>query len=134
MSYSDPVADMLTRIRNAQQARKKVVNIRASNTASNIAAVLKDEGYIDSYTFFGEKAAEKIIKVELKYIANSNEPVITRIDRVSRPGLRIYKSKQNLPKVMNGLGIAIVSTSRGVLSDTKARELGIGGEILCLVQ
>lgn len=132
MSYSDPIADMLTRIRNAQQARKTVVAIRASKVAASIAQVLQDEGYIGAYKYVGEKAAERIIEVELKYVS-AKDPVITRIDRVSRPGLRIYRSKEKLPHVMNGLGIAIISTSRGVISDLKARELGVGGEVLCLV-
>lgn len=132
MSYSDPIADMLTRIRNAQQARKVNVSIRASNTAFNIAKVLQEEGYISSFQFVGDKAAERSISIELKYIGGK-EPVITRIDRVSRPGLRIYRSTQKLPQVMNGLGISVISTSKGVLSDKKARELGVGGEVLCLV-
>lgn len=132
MSYSDPIADMLTRIRNAQQARKTSVSIRASSVAANIAQVLQDEGYIASYQQLGEKASERTISVELKY-TGAKEPVITSIKRVSRPGLRIYKPKQSLPQVMSGLGIAIISTSKGVISDTKARELGVGGEILCLV-
>jgi len=132
MSYSDSIADMLTRIRNGQQARKTTVAIRASKVAENIAKVLQDEGYIASYKLIGEKVSERVISVELKYI-NGKDPVIVRIDRVSRPGLRIYSPSGKLPKVMNGLGIAIISTSKGVLSDQSARQLGVGGEVLCLV-
>ncbi len=132
MSFSDPIADMLTRIRNAQQARKSVVSIRASTVALNIAKVLEDEGYIAGFKVLNaDNVATKNIEIALKYVGK--EPVITKITRVSRPGLRIYRQKQALPKVMSGLGIAVVSTSRGVLSDTKARELGVGGEVLCLV-
>jgi small subunit ribosomal protein S8 len=132
MSLSDPIADMLTRIRNAQQARKPVVSIKASAVALNIAKVLEDEGYIAGFRIVNEnQIALKSIDVTLKYV--DREPVIVKITRVSRPGLRIYKQKQSLPTVMSGLGIAIISTSKGILSDAKARELGVGGEVLCLV-
>ncbi len=130
MSMTDPIADMLTRIRNAQQANKSEVSMPASKVKSNIATVLEDEGYI---------TASKVVDVEgkptltlsLKYY--EGKPVISQIDRVSRPGLRVYKAANDIPKVIGGLGVAIVSTSKGVMADRKARALGQGGEILCAV-
>jgi small subunit ribosomal protein S8 len=127
MSMSDPVADMFTRIRNAQRVAKPAVAMPASKLKKAIAQVLKDEGYIDNFavTQDGPKAT---LEVHLKYYAG--RPVIERIERVSRPGLRVYKGQHDLPKVMNGLGVAILSTSRGLMTDRKARQTGVGGEIL----
>ena len=130
MSMSDPIADMLTRIRNAQMVEKTSVAMPASKLKVAIAQVLKDEGYIESFAVVGEKAKPQL-EVTLKYYAG--RPVIERIERVSRPGLRIYKGKDDIPRVMNGLGIAIVSTSHGVMTDRKARATGVGGEVLCIV-
>ncbi len=130
MSMSDPIADMLTRIRNAQQVDKVSVTMPSSKLKVAIAAVLKDEGYIDSFEVKGEKAKPEL-EIVLKYYAG--RPVIERIDRVSRPGLRTYKDRHSIPVVMNGLGVAIISTSRGVMTDRKARSAGVGGEVLCYV-
>ena len=130
MSMSDPIADMLTRIRNAQMAEKVSVAMPSSSLKVAIARVLKDEGYIDDFRVAGE-AAKPQLEIALKYYAG--RPVIERIERISKPGLRIYKGKEDLPRVMNGLGVAIVSTSRGVMTDRKARASGIGGEVLCVV-
>lgn len=126
---SDPVADMLTRIRNAQRIGRSLVSMPASKHKQAIAEVLKDEGYIQSYEVLGDKKPE--LTIHLKY--HQGKPVIELIKRVSRPGLRIFKGKDELPRVQGGLGIAIVSTSKGVMSDCRAREQGIGGEILCIV-
>jgi small subunit ribosomal protein S8 len=130
MSMNDPVSDMLTRIRNAQQAEKESVSMPSSKLKVAIAKVLKDEGYIDDFAVRGESAKPEL-EVSLKYYAGS--PVIEKIERVSRPGLRIYKPSRDIPRVMNGLGVAIVSTSKGVMTDRKARGMGIGGEVLCIV-
>jgi len=130
MSMTDPIADMLTRIRNAQQAEKQSVAMPASKVKAAIAQVLKDEGYVDDFAV-RELEGKSTLEISLKYYAG--KPVIEKIERVSRPGLRIYKPKDDLPKVMNGLGVAIVSTSRGVMTDRKARGLGVGGEVLCVV-
>ncbi|HRH81788.1 MAG TPA: 30S ribosomal protein S8 [Thiobacillaceae bacterium] len=130
MSMSDPIADMLTRIRNAQMMDKASVRIPASKLKKAIAQVLKDEGYIEDYAVRQETGLPEM-EVLLKYYAG--RPVIDKIERVSRPGLRIYKGMTDLPKVMNGLGVAIVSTSKGVMTDRKARSLGVGGEVLCVV-
>jgi small subunit ribosomal protein S8 len=127
---SDPIADMLTRIRNAQRSEKPLVAMPASRVKSAIAQVLKDEGYIEDFAV-RELEGRPTLEIGLKYYAG--KPVIEKIERVSRPGLRIYKPKDDLPKVMNGLGVAIVSTSRGVMTDRKARGLGVGGEVLCIV-
>jgi small subunit ribosomal protein S8 len=127
---TDPIADMLTRIRNAQQSEKKSVAMPASRLKSAIAQVLKDEGYIEDFAV-REGEGKPQLEIGLKYYAG--KPVIERIERVSRPGLRIYRPKDELPKVMNGLGVAIVSTSRGVMTDRKARGMGVGGEVLCIV-
>lgn len=129
MSMSDPIADMLTRIRNGQSAAKADVVMPASNMKQAIAKVLKNEGYIKDFTVSGDVKAE--MTVSLKYF--EDRPVIDSIKRVSRPGLRIYKNKDELPKVLNGLGIAIVSTSKGVMSNREARAAGHGGEVICLV-
>ena len=130
MSMTDPISDMLTRIRNGQKARKVSVSMPASNVKISVAGVLKDEGYIADFESSGE-GAEKTLSVELKYFEGT--PVIEKVERVSKPGLRIYRGKDDLPKVLGGLGIAIVSTSAGVMSDRQAREQGIGGEVICVV-
>ena len=131
MSMTDPISDMLTRIRNGQKARKVSVSMPASNAKEAIAAVLKQEGYITDFASDGEGAARQL-SVELKYF--EGVPVIEKIERASRPGLRVYRGKDDLPKILGGLGVAIVSTSAGVMSDRQAREKGVGGEVLCVVQ
>lgn len=130
MTMTDPISDMLTRIRNGQKARKISVLMPASKAKEAVASVLKDEGYITGFSVDGE-GATKELSVELKYF--EGVPVIERIQRASRPGLRIYRGKERLPKVLGGLGVAIVSTSAGVMSDRQAREKGIGGEVICIV-
>ena len=127
MSMSDPIADMFTRIRNAQRVDKETVSMPSSKIKVAIAAVLKDEGYIDGFAV-RENDGKPQLDLSLKYYAG--RPVIERIERVSRPGLRIYKGCTSLPQVMNGLGVAIVTTSRGVMTDRKARQTGVGGEVL----
>jgi small subunit ribosomal protein S8 len=127
---SDPIADMLTRIRNAQMVSKLRITMPASKLKSAIASVLKDEGYIEDFAV-QEKAGKPQLEIGLKYYAG--RPVIEKIERVSRPGLRIYRGTEAIPTVMNGLGVAIVSTSQGVMTDRKARAAGIGGEVLCVV-
>jgi len=129
MSMSDPIADMLTRIRNAQMTEKTTCEMPSSKVKVAIARVLKDEGYIDGFKVAGEQ--KPVLEIALKYYAG--RPVIEKIERVSKPGLRIYKAKDDIPPVMNGLGIAIVSTSHGVMTDRKARATGVGGEVLCIV-
>lgn len=130
MSMSDPIADMLTRIRNAQQVNKTSVSLPSSKQKVAIANVLKDEGYISDYEVTDAEVG-KTLTVQLKYF--QGKPVIETIKRVSRPGLRIFKGKDDLPKVLGGLGVAIISTSRGVVSDRQARANGDGGEVLCVV-
>ncbi len=130
MSMTDPISDMLTRIRNGQKARKVSVSMPSSKEKLAVANVLKDEGYITDFATEGEGAA-KALTVELKYF--EGVPVIESIQRASRPGLRVYRGKDELPKVLGGLGVAIVSTSAGVMSDRQAREKGIGGEVICIV-
>ena len=130
MSMSDPIADMLTRIRNAQIVQKASVTMPSSKLKIAIAQVLKDEGYIDGFAVRADGAKSEL-EVALKYYAG--RPVIERIERVSRPGLRIYKGRHSIPQVMNGLGVAIVTTPQGVMTDRKARAAGIGGEVLCYV-
>jgi small subunit ribosomal protein S8 len=130
MSMSDPISDMLTRIRNAQLVGHSEVAMPASKLKASIAQVLKDEGYIEDFAL-REKDAKKELAIALKYYAG--RPVIERLERVSKPGLRVYKGRNDIPKVMNGLGVAILSTSRGVMTDRKARADGVGGEILCIV-
>jgi small subunit ribosomal protein S8 len=127
---TDPISDMLTRIRNAQRAEKQSVAMPSSKLKVAIVQVLKEEGYIEDYAV-RERDGKSTLEIALKYYAG--RPVIEKIERVSRPGLRIYKPKGELPKVMNGLGVAIVSTSKGVMTDRKARGLGVGGEVLCIV-
>ncbi len=130
MSMSDPIADMLTRIRNAQTVGHAEVSMPSSKVKVAIAQVLKDEGYIDEFQVRDEES-KKQLRIGLKYYAG--RPVIERLERVSAPGLRVYKGRDDMPRVMNGLGVAIVSTSRGVMTDRKARASGIGGEVLCIV-
>jgi len=130
MSMSDPIADMLTRIRNGQHAEKAQVSMPASKQKAAIAKVLKDEGYILDYSV-ADEGGKPTLTITLKYF--EGRPVIEKVRRVSRPGLRIYKNKHELPKVDGGLGIAIVSTSKGVMTDRQARAVGEGGEVLCTV-
>jgi small subunit ribosomal protein S8 len=130
MSMSDPIADMLTRIRNAQMVNKADVTMPSSKVKVAIASVLKDEGYIDDFSVQND-GVKSNLTISLKYYAG--KPVIERIQRVSKPGLRIYKGSQEIPKVMNGLGVTIMSTSKGVMTDRKAQAAGIGGEVLCVV-
>jgi len=130
MSMSDPIADMLTRIRNGQAAEKVAVDMPSSKLKVAIAQVLKDEGYIEDFSVRND-AGKATLSIGLKYYVG--RPVIDRLERVSRPGLRIYRPSRDIPRVMNGLGIAIVSTPKGVVTDRKARSLGVGGEVLCLV-
>lgn len=129
MSLQDPVSDMLTRIRNAQKAEKVNVTMPSSTQKVNIAKVLKDEGYIADYSVAGD--VKKELTIELKYF--QGKPVIEQIKRVSRPGLRIFKSKDELPSVNGGLGIAIISTSKGMMTEKQARSSGNGGEVICTV-
>ncbi|RPH67349.1 MAG: 30S ribosomal protein S8 [Burkholderiales bacterium] len=130
MSMSDPVADMFTRIRNAQRVEKESVSMPSSKLKVAIAQVLKDEGYIDGFAVKGEGVKNEL-EVQLKYYAG--RPVIERLERVSRPGLRVYRGSDALPQVMNGLGVAIVTTSRGVMTDRRARATGVGGEVIAYV-
>jgi small subunit ribosomal protein S8 len=130
MSMSDPIADMLTRIRNAQSVEKAVVSMPSSKIKVAIAQVLKDEGYVDGFTVRAEDGKHQL-EIALKYYAG--RPVIERIERVSRPGLRVYRGREAIPAVMNGLGVAIVTTPKGVMTDRKARQTGVGGEVLCYV-
>jgi len=130
MSMSDPISDMLTRIRNAQQAEKASVAMPSSKLKVAIAKVLKDEGYVEDFAV-REAEGKPTLEIGLKYYAG--RPVIERIERVSKPGLRIYKGSTDIPRVMNGLGVAIVSTPKGVMTDRKARASNVGGEVLCIV-
>jgi small subunit ribosomal protein S8 len=131
MSMSDPISDMLTRIRNAQLVGHTEVAMPASKLKASIAQVLKDEGYIEGFKISGEETRKPQLEIALRYYAG--RPVIEKLERISKPGLRIYKSKDDIPRVMNGLGIAIVSTSHGVMTDRKARATGVGGEVLCII-
>src|SRR5512145_2510464 len=131
MSMSDPISDMLTRVRNAQLAEKATVAMPSSKLKVAIAEVLKEEGYIDGFSVVKAEGGKATLEIGLKYY--SGRPVIEKVQRVSRPGLRIYKGTESIPQVMNGLGIAIVSTSKGLMTDRKARANGIGGEVLCVV-
>lgn len=130
MSMSDPIADMFTRIRNAQRVEKNVVTMPSSKLKVAIAKLLQDEGYIDGFNV-KQDGAKAELEVQLRYYAG--RPVIEKLERVSRPGLRVYKSRNDLPQVMNGLGVAIVSTPRGLMTDRKARQNGVGGEVLGIV-
>ncbi|HAM97361.1 MAG TPA: 30S ribosomal protein S8 [Marinilabiliales bacterium] len=129
---TDPIADFLTRIRNAQMAKHKVVEIPSSNIKKSMTKILFEQGYILNYKF-EENSVQGTIKIALKYNGETKQPVIKNLQRISSPGLRIYKSAEELPRVLNGLGIAIVSTSYGVLSDKEARAKNVGGEVLCYV-
>ncbi|MBO7495112.1 MAG: 30S ribosomal protein S8 [Salinivirgaceae bacterium] len=129
---TDPIADFLTRIRNAQMARSKVVEIPSSNMKKSITKILYDNGYILNYKFDDEKD-NGIIKIALKYNLQTKQPVIKRLERISRPGLRKYTNVENMPRVLNGLGIAVISTSQGVMTDKEARTKNLGGEVLCYV-
>lgn len=131
MSMTDPIADFLTRIRNAIGAKKKWVDIPSSNMKKRIAFVLKEENYIEDFVFIRDGAKESI-RIFLKYDHSGNS-VISGIDRVSRPGLRVYVGSTNIPRVLDGLGISIVSTSKGIISNKKARQLNVGGELLCKI-
>jgi small subunit ribosomal protein S8 len=131
MSMTDPIADLLTRIRNAQSAKKPTVNMGHSKLKASILAVLKDEGYIADYST-ETTGAKSTLSIELKY--HDGRPVIDRIERISRPGLRIYRGKDELPKVLGGLGVAVVSTPQGIMTDKQARAAGTGGEVLFVVQ
>jgi small subunit ribosomal protein S8 len=130
MSMSDPIADMVIRIRNAQMVGHVEVAMPASKLKASIAKVLKDEGYIEDFAL-RDDGVKKVLRIGLKYYAG--KPVIERLERISKPGLRVYKGRDDIPKVMNGLGVAILSTSRGVMTDRKARADGVGGEVLCIV-
>jgi len=130
MSMSNPIADMLTRIRNAQMVEKAIVSMPSSKLKVAIAQVLKDEVYIDGFRVVSDGGKNEL-EIGLKYYAG--RPVIERIERVSRPGLRVYKGRDAIPQVMNGLGVAIVTTPKGVMTDRKARQTGVGGEVLCYV-
>ena len=130
MSMSDPISDMLTRIRNAQMVGQVEASMPCSKLKTAIAQVLKDEGYIEDFSIKADTGKNEL-EIALKYYAG--RPVIERIERISKPGLRVYKDRDSLPTVMNGLGVAIVSTSRGVMTDRKARATGVGGEVLCIV-
>lgn len=132
MSMSDPIADMLTRIRNGQQAGKVQVAMPSSKVKEAICGVLKSEGYVEDFKVEAGEGGKKTLFVSLKY--HGGKPVIAKLVRVSRPGLRIFRGKDELPKVLGGLGVAIVSTSKGVMSDRAAREAGHGGEVLCTVE
>jgi len=136
MSVSDPIADMLTRVRNGVIMGQSVVAMPTSRLKSEIARILKEEGYIEHFEVVdGEKSVQKVLRVHLKYVGERRErrPVITGLERVSRPGRRVYTQKQNIPWVLSGIGIAIISTPKGVMTGSRARQLGVGGEILCKV-
>lgn len=130
MVMTDPVADMLTRIRNANIARAPIVEIPASNTKKELAKILKEEGYIENYDFISDQK-QGLIRIQLKY--DGKRRVISGLKRISKPGLRVYATKEEIPRVLGGLGIAVLSTSKGVMTDKKARKNGIGGEVLCYI-
>ena len=132
MQITDPIADMLTRIRNANKAKHDTVDIPASNMKKSIAQILLDEGYIKNFQTIND-GTQGVIRITLKYIQPGKEKVITNLRRVSKPGLRVYAGAEELPRVLRGLGIAIVSTSKGVMTDKKAREAHVGGEVLAFV-
>ena len=131
--YTDPIADYLTRIRNAVRANHKVVEIPASNLKKEITKILFDQGYILSYKFDDSSTVQGVIKIALKYDKETKEPVIRDIQRISKPGLRKYAGSADLPRILNGLGIAIVSTSQGLMTGKKAKQLNVGGEVICYV-
>ncbi|MFP4092928.1 MAG: 30S ribosomal protein S8 [Cyclobacteriaceae bacterium] len=130
---TDPISDYLTRVRNAIKARHRVVEIPASNIKKEITKVLFDKGYIQNYKFDDNAGHQGVIKIALKYNPKDKAPAIVHLERISKPGLRKYTKAESLPRVLNGLGLAILSTSRGVITDKEARELNVGGEILCYV-
>ena len=132
MAISDPIADMLTRIRNANTAKHDTVDVPASKMKTSIAQILLDEGYIKKFETV-EEGNFKTLRITLKYGADKNEKIISGLQRISKPGLRVYASKEDLPRVLGGLGIAIISTNQGVVTDKKARELAVGGEVLAFV-
>ena len=132
MSMSDPIADMLTRIRNANTAKHDTVDVPASKVKETIAKILLDEGYIKSYEIL-ENGIEKTIKITLKYGVDKNQKTIAGIKRISKPGLRVYAGKDELPKVLGGLGIAIISTNKGIVTDKEARAMNVGGEVIAFV-
>lgn len=129
---NDTIADMLTRVRNANLARHQIVQVPATKMTKNIAAVLYEEGFIQSVEEIGENLAQQLL-ISLKYKGKTRQPVITALKRISKPGLRIYANRKELPRVLGGLGIAVISTSQGVMTDTKARSQGLGGEVLCYI-
>lgn len=129
---NDTIADMLTRVRNANLARHQIVQVPSTKMTKNIANVLLEEGFIQSFEEVGEGVSRQLL-VSLKYKGKEREPVITALKRISRPGLRVYANRKELPRVLGGLGIAVISTSRGVLTDNKARHQGLGGEVLCYI-
>ena len=136
MSVTDPIADMLTRVRNSVLSGHAQVAMPSSNIKIEIAKILKEEGFLDGYEVVeGEKASEKVLRLKIKYVGERRErkPVITGLERVSKPGRRIYTRKQDIPWVLSGLGVAILSTPKGVMTGVRARQLGVGGEILCKV-
>lgn len=133
MIVTDPIADFLTRIRNAQQAGHRIVEIPASNEKRAITKILYDNGYILKYKFVDDTTISGIIKIALKYDKATKVPIIRELKRVSRPGLRQYRKAKDLPRVINGLGIAIISTSKGIMTDKQARDENVGGEVLCFV-
>ena len=132
MVMTDPIADMLTRIRNANTAKHDTVDVPSSKMKLAIAKILLDEGYIKSYELV-ENGKFNDIRITLKYGASKNEKIISGLQRISKPGLRVYANKEELPKVLGGLGVAIISTNQGVITDKEARKLGVGGEVLCFV-
>lgn len=129
---NDTIADMLTRIRNANLARHQIVQVPSTKMTRNLASVLQEEGFIQSFEEVGEDITKQLL-LSLKYKGKEREPVITSLKRISRPGLRVYANRKELPRVLGGLGIAIISTSQGVLTDNKARHQGLGGEVLCYI-
>ncbi len=133
MTMSDPIADMLTRIRNANTAKHDSVDVPSSKMKASIAKILLDEGYIKSYDIIKDEHGFDVIHIELKYGKDKNEKIITGIKRISKPGLRVYANKDELPKVLGGLGIALISTNKGVITDKEARKLNVGGEVLAFV-
>jgi len=133
MTMSDPIADMLTRIRNANTAKHDSVDVPSSKMKLAIAKILLDEGYIAKYDIIKDDNGFDVIHIELKYGADKNEKIITGLKRISKPGLRIYAAKDELPKVLGGLGVAVISTDKGVITDKEARAAGVGGEVLCYI-
>ena len=129
---TDTISDMLTRIRNANMIKHQIVQIPATKMSKAIASILKEEGFIEDFEIYNENSYEYLL-ISLKYKGKSREPVICKMERVSKPGLRVYTSAKKLPKVLDNLGIAIISTSKGVMTNLKAKELGIGGEVLCYI-